>query len=199
MKKFTVLMVALTVMLLGFWSMFLNSGAAGPRAISCEPECALEPDVVSNRVNRDDLGRVAAAAELQAKAAAAQKLTRDAEARASEAAEKEGIAAALAKIAAINAQKKADEEAAAANVPTWRPLAVDWQDTQLGPGYPDIIPSAWSDLGVISSGDVLRIEADGFNDKASVSCQPCVHTQHYQHGLEGGGADGVVFYRGTTG
>ena len=47
--------------------------------------------------------------------------------------------------------------------PTWTPVAVDWQDTQLGPGFPEPITSAWSDVGVLRRGHVLRIEADGFN------------------------------------
>ena len=36
-----------------------------------------------------------------------------------------------------------------------------------GPGYPDTIPSAWSDIGKLTTGHVIRIEADGFNDKKS--------------------------------
>ena len=49
---------------------------------------------------------------------------------------------------------------------SWR-LPLDWQKTQLGPGFPDEIDSAWSDIGVLESGDVLRIEAEGFNSKDS--------------------------------
>lgn len=47
--------------------------------------------------------------------------------------------------------------------PDWRPLQVDWQDTPLGPGYPAIVHSAWSDTGTLRAGHVLRVEADGFN------------------------------------
>jgi hypothetical protein len=46
-------------------------------------------------------------------------------------------------------------------------VAVGWQDTQLGPGYPNTIPSAWSDIGTLKTGDVIRIEADGFNAEES--------------------------------
>ena len=49
---------------------------------------------------------------------------------------------------------------------SWR-LPLDWQKTQLGPGFPDEIDSAWSDISVLESGDVLRIEAEGFNSKDS--------------------------------
>lgn len=51
--------------------------------------------------------------------------------------------------------------------PSWRPLPLDWQKTQLGPGFPNEIDSAWSDVGLLQSGDVLRVEADGFNSKDS--------------------------------
>ena len=50
--------------------------------------------------------------------------------------------------------------------PAWRPLAVEWQDTQLGPGFPDPIASTWSDVGVLGVGHVILIEADGFNNDA---------------------------------
>lgn len=50
--------------------------------------------------------------------------------------------------------------------PAWKPLAVEWQDTQLGPGFPDPISSSWSDVGVLGVGHVIRIEADGFNNDA---------------------------------
>lgn len=49
----------------------------------------------------------------------------------------------------------------------WQPVQIDWKKTQLGPGYPDIIDSAWGELGVLSTGTVVRIEADGFNAKES--------------------------------
>jgi hypothetical protein len=55
----------------------------------------------------------------------------------------------------------------AGEAPPWRSLSIDWQDTQLGPGFPDTIPSAWSDVGVLVAGDVLRIEAEGFNGQDS--------------------------------
>jgi len=47
----------------------------------------------------------------------------------------------------------------------WKEVHVDWQKTQLGPGYPSIIDSAWSDLGVLSTGTIVRVEAGGFNGK----------------------------------
>mmetsp|Transcript_16666 Transcript_16666/g.53704 ORF Transcript_16666/g.53704 Transcript_16666/m.53704 type:complete len:455 (+) Transcript_16666:175-1539(+) len=47
----------------------------------------------------------------------------------------------------------------------WKRLPIDWKDTQLGPGYPTKIKAAWTDLGVMTAGNVLRIEADGFNGK----------------------------------
>lgn len=50
--------------------------------------------------------------------------------------------------------------------PAWEPLAVEWQDTQLGPGFQDPIASAWSDVGVLGVGHLIRIEADGFNNDA---------------------------------
>lgn len=42
-------------------------------------------------------------------------------------------------------------------------LPIDWQKTELGPGYPAIIDSAWCDIGVLRIGSILRIEANGFN------------------------------------
>ena len=51
--------------------------------------------------------------------------------------------------------------------PLWRRLPIDWQETELGPGFPNKIDSAWSDVGILDTGDVLRIEADGFNSKDS--------------------------------
>eukprot|EP00746_Dinoflagellata_sp_MGD_P053772 gnl/MRDRNA2_/MRDRNA2_236025_c0_seq1.p1 gnl/MRDRNA2_/MRDRNA2_236025_c0~~gnl/MRDRNA2_/MRDRNA2_236025_c0_seq1.p1 ORF type:complete len:257 (+),score=40.03 gnl/MRDRNA2_/MRDRNA2_236025_c0_seq1:53-823(+) len=45
----------------------------------------------------------------------------------------------------------------------WKQLQVDWQDTPLGPGYPTVVHSTWSDIGILSPGSVLRINADGFN------------------------------------
>merc|ERR1712224_1083017 len=53
----------------------------------------------------------------------------------------------------------------AASGADWRQMPVDWQDTPLGPGYPTIIHSAWSDIGVLRASSVLRIEADGFNGR----------------------------------
>jgi len=50
---------------------------------------------------------------------------------------------------------------------TWRQFQIDCQKTQLGPGFPNEIDSAWSDIGILHSGDVLRIEADGFSAKDS--------------------------------
>merc|ERR1712194_388931 len=44
-------------------------------------------------------------------------------------------------------------------------LTLDWKDTQLGPGFPNPIQSAWADLGVMATGHVIRVEADGFNGK----------------------------------
>ncbi|CAE7676987.1 unnamed protein product [Symbiodinium pilosum] len=49
----------------------------------------------------------------------------------------------------------------------WRQLPIDWQKTELGPGFPNEIDSAWTDVGVMESGDVLRIEAHGFSSKES--------------------------------
>ena len=49
----------------------------------------------------------------------------------------------------------------------WRGLPLDFQETELGPGFPNKIDSAWTDVGVLESGDVLRIEADGFSSKDS--------------------------------
>eukprot|EP00931_Biecheleriopsis_adriatica_P020553 TRINITY_DN13699_c0_g1_i2.p1 TRINITY_DN13699_c0_g1~~TRINITY_DN13699_c0_g1_i2.p1 ORF type:complete len:488 (-),score=72.63 TRINITY_DN13699_c0_g1_i2:24-1487(-) len=51
--------------------------------------------------------------------------------------------------------------------PSWKRLPVDWHDTQLGPGFPNKIDSAWSDIGVMRTGHVLRIEADGYDSKES--------------------------------
>ena len=61
-----------------------------------------------------------------------------------------------------------DETTVAPTVgPLWKRLAIDWQETELGPGFPNKIDSAWTDVGILESGDVLRIEADGFNSKES--------------------------------
>eukprot|EP00933_Yihiella_yeosuensis_P034586 TRINITY_DN28066_c0_g1_i1.p1 TRINITY_DN28066_c0_g1~~TRINITY_DN28066_c0_g1_i1.p1 ORF type:complete len:461 (+),score=66.64 TRINITY_DN28066_c0_g1_i1:64-1446(+) len=51
--------------------------------------------------------------------------------------------------------------------PNWQQLKLDWKKTQLGPGYPDKIDSAWTDLGVLQTGTILRISADGYNKKDS--------------------------------